>query len=223
MKDQIQKVKTFFLNKLQVLKNSVIHQKMSAKRDELTEKYPEQVSQVTTFVAIGFLLVLTTLVVLILSVYANRLKQGDRMFKENLLTRTFDNLFNNSNVSSSPTPNPTIKPLPHGRQLYSYSHGPLTKGPKPSKATIDPIDPKMNQEQYLSIKIEHDKEVTSATGTLITDNQEKNFKMELISGTKTNGVWGAKWRMTDTYLHRYQIKYVFKDKNETHQGALTFR
>lgn len=128
-----------------------------------------------------------------------------------------------SSPESSPQSDKPIKPLPKGKQVYSYSHGPLVTGPKPSSATIDPIDPDPNEEQHLSIKVEHDKEVDSAVATVVTDNENKEHKMELISGTKTDGVWETKWKMADTYNYKYQIQYVFKSGNEIHEGALTFR
>lgn len=211
MDEQIAKIKNFFTNKLQTLNNGV-----AAKKKEISTKYPNRYNRATTFAAVLFLIILTILVVLILTVYADTLKK-----RGGSLT---GNIFNN-NLSStpSPTPKPTIKPLPKGRQIYNYSHGDQVTGPKPSSATIDPIDPNLNEEQYLSIKVEHDKEVKSAVATVITDNQQKEYKMELISGTKTNGVWGAKWKMRDSYKYKYQIEYIFKSGNEIHEGALTFR
>jgi len=117
------------------------------------------------------------------------------------------------------TPTHTPKPLPNGKQVYNFSHGNLVVGPKPTQAIIDPIDPEVGNTQIFTIKVPHDKPITIATTTLVTDNNQREFTLENIS----SDIWQAEWKVEDTYNYKYQIQFEFSDANEAFTGALTFR
>lgn len=124
---------------------------------------------------------------------------------------------------SNPSPLPTPKPLPTGSQTYNISHGESVVGPKPTKATINPLDPKIGDTQTLTIQVSHDKPVTKASITLLTDNAKQELPLQLISGTTSEGVWQASWTMEDSYDYSYQTDFHFFDGAEEFTGGLAFR
>lgn len=123
----------------------------------------------------------------------------------------------------SPSPTPTPKPLPSGPQTYTFSHGGLVTGPKPSSATITPLDPELGDTQSLTVTVSHTSPVSSASLTLLTDNDSRTFPLSLSSGTPTEGVWQASWETQDSYLQRYQIQLSFQAGEEVFNGGLSFR
>jgi len=122
-------------------------------------------------------------------------------------------------AQTTPTPKPTIKPLPTGKQIYDYSHGDYVVGPKPRQVIIDPIDPEIGDTQTLTLTVPHDKPIIRIKTTLITDNE--STAINLIKGLDDTYV--ASWRMTDSYDYKYQITFEFSDNTETFSGAITFR
>lgn len=120
-------------------------------------------------------------------------------------------------------PTPTPKPLPTGKQVSRFSHGPLVKGPKPTIATIDPIDPNIGDVQKISIEIDHDLPVSKATAILITDNQKIEYPLTLIEGDRNKGTWSVEWKMEDSYNYTYQINIVIHDAIEIYNGGIALR
>lgn len=123
----------------------------------------------------------------------------------------------------TPSPTPTPKPLPHGLQIYRFSHGKNVVGPKPTKVMINPIDPKLNSYQTFTVTIKHNQPVTSAQIVLVTNNYSQTIPLKLKSGSLTDGVWVAKYKFTHSYNHTYQIKMLFSDGQQEFHGGLTFR
>jgi len=147
-------------------------------------------------------------------------------YLDNLVNKLHQNPGPNATTApliSTPSPTPTPKPLPHGIQIYNFSHGKNVQGPKPLQVTIDPIDPKLNTYQRFSVKIKHSQPVTSAQIILITDNYSQTIPLSLKSGTNLDGIWTAKYKITHNYNYHYQIKMIFSDSQTQFKGALTFR
>ncbi len=122
-------------------------------------------------------------------------------------------------VPSKPTP----RPLAHGKQIYNISGG--TKGaPQMTKFIIDPIDPKPEETQTITIKARDSKPITEIKVTIITDNKNTPHTLERIEGTELNGVWQGSWQIDDTYDYKYQAKLEAKNNaNLTSIVTPTFR
>ncbi len=125
----------------------------------------------------------------------------------------------NSNQQAQTTPTPSPKKLPHGKETFIFSHGELVVGPKPTQLIIDPIDPKYNQKQTLTITIPHNKPIATASATIITDNLSEKIELQKIS----SDIYSASWNMKDNYKYKYIIKLEFSDDTETFTGDLRFR
>jgi flagellar basal body-associated protein FliL len=132
-------------------------------------------------------------------------------------------LFGSKTKPESSQSDKPIKLLPSGKQVYNFSHSKTVTGPKPSQAVIDPIDPQTNQQTHFEIKIAHPNPVDTVHATLITDNQQKDIKLKLKDGSKTDGTWAGTFTMKDSYNYTYQIAFIIKSQAETYEGALTFR
>lgn len=123
---------------------------------------------------------------------------------------------------TSPTPIKTPRPLPHGKQNFSVRGG-IQNAPTFEKGQLDPIDPKQNTEQKISIYAENFVPIDSIEATVKTDNKKSPIKMKLTEGTETAGTWMGAWTVDDTYLQRYQIKIVAKASNGNQEVELTLR
>jgi hypothetical protein len=127
---------------------------------------------------------------------------------------------NNISIPFKPTP----KPLAHGKQTYFIS-GSKTGAPKIAEATIDPIDPQNGENQKFSTKalsLENGA-VSAVKVTIITDNEQKTFPLNLTSGTAEDGVWEGNWVITDTYDYTYQAVIAAENASSGWEITLTFR
>lgn len=119
-------------------------------------------------------------------------------------------------------PTPTPRPIPHGKQTFSVTSGKKT-GPQLNGGAIDPYDPLFGAPQKITVKITGKKPVTSVTLTVKTDNQTRNYSMELFEGTATDGTWIGSVQTDDTYLYTYNILFTATDGTETNTVELTLR
>ncbi len=125
-------------------------------------------------------------------------------------------------LKPTPTPRP-VKPLPSGKQEYTFSHGKNVVGPKIGTAVVDPLTPVANGNQTLTVTIKHDSPVTDASVTLVTDTKREQHSLQLASGTTSEGTWAASWKMTDTYNYTYRIEFRLQSATDIYTGGLTFR
>lgn len=127
-----------------------------------------------------------------------------------------------ASIDAETTSNSSPKPLPTGKQLYHFSHGQDVTGPKPTQATIDPIDPSPGDKQSFSITIPQENPlVTSVIATLITDNNQVQVKLKKVLGSKD--IWKGTWKVEDSYNSNYRIHLSISDNTSTFEGALRFR
>lgn len=122
-----------------------------------------------------------------------------------------------------PTPTPTPTLLLHGKETYTISQGPEVKGPKITRAVIDPLDPQTGQNQTVTVKVNHQAPVLSVGLKLTTDNKNKTFPLTRISGTDTDGEWQGSWIMEDTYLYNYLMEITAKTTADQSSVMLTIR
>lgn len=125
--------------------------------------------------------------------------------------------------SPTPSPTPTPKPLPKGKQLYRFSHGKGLQGPKPTTAVIDPIDPALGSEQVLTVTIPHANPLISPSIIVKTDKVEQKVELNQTTSSEAVDTWVAKWKMNDSYNHRYEIDFSLADSTGIFKGGLTFR
>ncbi|MGB6839305.1 MAG: hypothetical protein WBD86_01295 [Microgenomates group bacterium] len=120
---------------------------------------------------------------------------------------------------------PSPAPLAHGKQTYMVSGS--TKGaPKMSEVIIDPLDPKPEETQTVTIKaLDVNKSpIKEITVTLVTDNKSESHTLKRINGTDLNGTWQGSWKISDSYDYTYRA--TLKAKNEANlvqSVTLTFR
>ena len=125
--------------------------------------------------------------------------------------------------SPTPTPTPTPYPLPQGKQSFLVSYGNGTTGPKASRVTIDPYDPKVGQPQIFTIAVSDTSPITSVDLALITDNKVTSYSLTRVSGTETKGNWEVKITTDDTHLYHYSPSFVIKSANGESHADLTLR
>jgi hypothetical protein len=65
--------------------------------------------------------------------------------------------------------------------------------------------------------------VTSANVTIITNDFPQTVPLKLKSGTKSNGVWYARYKISHEYNNTYEIKMLFSDGFQDFKGGLVFR
>jgi hypothetical protein len=139
---------------------------------------------------------------------------------ENLLPLAQKNGSLSRTAPSGPTPTPTPRPLRQGRVTMNTSVSSETKGPKISTTIVDNNDPKVGQQQTLTSTYRHASPITSVTVTLVSDNGQKAYPMNLISGTNMDGQWQATWTVEDTLLYTYSFIFTAKAQDGT-QSEIT--
>ncbi|MBI4157441.1 hypothetical protein HY502_01160 [Candidatus Woesebacteria bacterium] len=127
-----------------------------------------------------------------------------------------------SEISEVSIPEP-VKSLPGGTQTYNISHGAEVKGPKPTRATIDPLTPAKGEKQTVKVAVTSDAPVTEAKIILTTDSDEKEFPLKLVEGDSSNGTWEASWAVADSYDNIYSIRFYLISTNGTFENGLRFR
>jgi len=125
-------------------------------------------------------------------------------------------------TSSLPSPSPSPAFLLQGKQSYSISQGDKT-APQITKAIINPLDPKLNQQQTIQIKTSHSNPIESVTLKLTSDNDQAEINMELVEGTDLNGTWEATWEITDTVLYNYLLTITAKSGDKTGSTTIAMR
>lgn len=120
---------------------------------------------------------------------------------------------NTQSVVSAPTP---VLIIPKGKQTYNVRGGDKEIS-RISSITIDPLDITKNQEQTMTIKMGSKEDVSRFEATLVGDNTKQPFSLKLISGDLKNGVWEAKYLVTDTTDKKYgfDFKITTVNGNET--------
>lgn len=119
-------------------------------------------------------------------------------------------LRNSSSISTSEIPiTPTISansskiiPIKQGTETYNISQG-KTDGPKISKATVNPHDPKEGTKQTITVFANHTKPITWVKVTVYSDNKIDVHDLSLSSGTNLNGTWSGSWTISDTHLYKW--------------------
>ncbi len=102
-----------------------------------------------------------------------------------------------------PTPTPTPTRLNPGKETYSIGQWSGAKGPGIPTLTLDPLDPKLNQQQHLSVHVNYDQPVTAVSIEVQSDNKTKTLPLVLTGGSDTNGDWSIDWTVDDTVLYKY--------------------
>jgi len=123
---------------------------------------------------------------------------------------------------STPKPSPSPTFLRQGKNSYTISQGDKTV-PQIRKAIIDPLDPKLNENQTVQIKISHPNAIESVTLKLTSDNDQTEIDMKLIEGTSTDGTWEAKWKIQDTVLYNYLLTVTAKSGNKIGLATIAMR
>lgn len=113
---------------------------------------------------------------------------------------------------SGPTPTPTVRPLPQGRQEYIVGEGSNPIGPKITKLVFDPQDPKVGTTFSVHVFAQvRNAPIQSIVVTVQTDNTTQNHPLSLTSGTAENGEWSGTWTEEDTHLYTFITTVVATD------------
>jgi hypothetical protein len=126
-------------------------------------------------------------------------------------------------MTSGTTPRPSPRPLTQGKEVFTYSPGPLAIGPKISEFTMDPMDSKIGQRQTITVKLNYTSPVTSVTATLETDNKKAGLIFTRIDGTESNGTWQATRTEDDTHDYTYYLDFTLVGTPDTYRGGFAFR
>lgn len=116
-----------------------------------------------------------------------------------------------------------LMPLAQGPQTYSYSHGKNVLGPKPQVVQISTIDPGLNGKQKVTVTIKHTSPITDVSVNLKTDNQTKNYPMNKVAGSDTDGTWEGEWTVSDSYNEIYFLEFDLKSTTTSYKDGLAFR
>lgn len=115
-----------------------------------------------------------------------------------------------STLPSSPTPTPTpiiLKPDKGREGNYNISQGSEVVGPKISKVTFDPLDPKPDEALTITISLPPDQAPTNIVGTLQSDNQLNQLQfIKKNTSDKTYEVWSLTTDINDSLLYKYILK-----------------
>jgi hypothetical protein len=126
-------------------------------------------------------------------------------------------------VTKGTTPRPTPRPLTQGKEVFTYTPGPLAVGPKISEFTMDPMDPKKGQQQTITVKLNYTSAITSVTARLDTDNKKTDLVFTRIDGTESNGTWQATRTEDDTHDYTYYLDFTLVGTPDTYRGGFAFR
>ena len=96
--------------------------------------------------------------------------------------------------------------LPHGKQTYNVRGGD-NKVSIITTVVYDPLDPKKDSTQIISVTAKSKESINSISLTMNTDNQTKVYPMTFSSGTKLNGIWTVSFIASDTYEKTYDVSF----------------
>lgn len=116
--------------------------------------------------------------------------------------------------TSTPTPLPAPRPIDHGQQIYNVSTGQGSKGPSMTQIIFEPMDPKIGENQKLSVKAQNATPIISIILTLKTDHKSSTYPLQLKEGATTGGTWEASWKVEDTYDYAYVFSIEAADAKE---------
>jgi hypothetical protein len=133
-------------------------------------------------------------------------------------TTTADN-----NVTASPTPKPTIIPLPEGPQSYRFSYGSEVVGPKISRLTVNPLTPEPGTNQTITIEAGHTTPITEVVVEVITDEETKTHKLSKSDGNELQGSWTGTWNINTPYNYQYGFHLVLKSSDSTYDNTMWLR
>ncbi|PIY93980.1 MAG: hypothetical protein COY68_04350 [Candidatus Levybacteria bacterium CG_4_10_14_0_8_um_filter_35_23] len=151
-----------------------------------------------TFTAGAAVLIVIIIIVTLLISPASFKKSGSKIF---------------SSLTPTPSPSPTPRPIAKGPQIYSLS----TKeaGPKMRKLNINEFDPKIGQEQKMTLQVigENGANIISVGLTLLSDHKKKDYPLRLISGTAMSGTWEVSVITEDSHNYIYTATFIAKDNS----------
>lgn len=123
----------------------------------------------------------------------------------------------------APSPTPTPRPIAQGRQTYVVRSS-SQSGPQIVEFVVDPLDPKIGDEQLIDVKVKDTSPVTSVTVTLLTDNNlEQPYDLSRISGKDTDGLWSAKWKTQVKHDYYYKARIEATSARGTTSITSSFR
>ena len=106
-------------------------------------------------------------------------------------------------LNTAPTP---YLFLPKGLQTYSV-RGASNKKSSVNSITFDPLDPKINTNQTITVTAVSSEEINSLTVIVNTDKLTTPHKMTLVSGDNLNGQWSTTFTVTDSYEKVYNVSF----------------
>lgn len=101
--------------------------------------------------------------------------------------------------------------LPHGKQTY-YIQG-SHNSPQFMEAIIDPVDVRVGDNQTMTIKIRDEYSITKVEAQVETDTGIKIYKLDLVEGIDTDGIWQGSWTVHDTHSEKYRTTFFAIDSN----------
>ncbi len=128
-----------------------------------------------------------------------------------------------SGVPTGPTPTPTMTELFQGELSYTIGYSSDAKGPKTRQALFQPHAPKQGAEQTITVDVSHTAPVDSVEMTVLTDTKSVTVPMNMISGSKTDGKWQAKWKVNDTYNYKFIFQFTSKSGSLTDVASVGIR
>ncbi len=120
-------------------------------------------------------------------------------------------LINLNKDTQTPLKGTTLAPtpylfLPPGKQTYNAQGADKRKSAVTS-ITFDPLDPKKNTNQTISVTTVSSEAINSLSVTVNTDNSSSSHTMKLISGDNLKGNWSTTIKVTDTYEKVYNVSF----------------
>ncbi len=96
--------------------------------------------------------------------------------------------------------------LPTGKQTYNARVADSKKSSVTS-ITFDPLDPKINTNQTITVTAISSEAINSLIVTVNTDNLSVPHKMNLVSGDNLKGEWSTIFKVTDSYEKTYNVSF----------------
>jgi hypothetical protein len=116
-------------------------------------------------------------------------------------------------INISPTPRPTLVPIPSGSQTFRLSSGKKT-GPQLNEITVNPYDPRLGSTQSVTLKASSLKPITQVTATLFTDNHhQESTSLSQSSGDSRNGTWVTFFQYDNSYDYIYKMTFTATDSS----------